>query len=42
MVTPSWINSVPVNYGKHLADSIKADEWHILSTVHPPIALVTL
>jgi hypothetical protein len=38
----SWINSVPANYGKNLAGTIKADEWHILSTVYLPIALVTL
>lgn len=41
-VTPSWINSVPANYGEHSAGSIKADEWRILSTVYLPIALVTL
>jgi hypothetical protein len=41
-VTPSWINSVPANYGKNSAGTIKADEWCILSTVYLPIALVTL
>jgi hypothetical protein len=41
-VTPSWINSVPANYGENSAGSIKADEWRILSTVYLPIALVTL
>lgn len=40
--TPSWINSVPSNYGEASAGSIKADEWRILSTVYLPIALVTL
>jgi hypothetical protein len=41
-VTPSWINSVPMNYGELSAGTIKADEWRILSTVYLPIALVTL
>jgi hypothetical protein len=41
-VTPSWINSVPRNYGEASAGSIKAGEWRILSTVYLPIALVTL
>lgn len=41
-VTPSWINSVPHNYGEASAGSIKANEWRILSTVYLPIALVTL
>jgi hypothetical protein len=41
-VTPSWINSVPSNYGENNAGTIKADEWRILSTVYLPIALVTL
>lgn len=41
-VSPSWIHSVPRNYGEANAGSIKADEWRILSTVYLPIALVTL
>jgi hypothetical protein len=41
-VTPSWINSVPHNYGEASAGSIKADEWRILATVYLPVALVTL
>jgi hypothetical protein len=40
--TPSWINSVPRNYGEANAGTIKADEWRILSTVYLPIALVLL
>ncbi|PBK83344.1 hypothetical protein ARMGADRAFT_909613, partial [Armillaria gallica] len=40
--TPSWINSVPSNYGEASAGTIKANEWHILSTIYLPIALVTL
>ncbi|KAK0215269.1 hypothetical protein EDD85DRAFT_751525, partial [Armillaria nabsnona] len=41
-VTPSWISTVPSNYGEASAGSIKADKWHVLSTVFLPIALVTL
>jgi hypothetical protein len=41
-IIPSWINSVPHNYGDVNAGTIKADEWHILSTVYHPIALVIL
>ncbi|KAF8234625.1 hypothetical protein L208DRAFT_1260959 [Tricholoma matsutake] len=40
--TPSWINSVPISYGEVNAGMIKADKWHILSTIYLPIALVTL
>ncbi|KAJ4465797.1 hypothetical protein C8J55DRAFT_375572, partial [Lentinula edodes] len=40
--TPSWLNSVPKNYGDAKAGSIKADEWRTLSTVYLPIALITL
>ncbi|PBK83608.1 hypothetical protein ARMGADRAFT_944824, partial [Armillaria gallica] len=42
IVTPSWINSVPANYGESSAGTIKADEWHTLSTIYLPIAFVTL
>ncbi len=40
--TPSWIHSVPINYGEASAGIIKAGEWRILSTIHIPIALATL
>ncbi|KAJ3782625.1 hypothetical protein GGU10DRAFT_396766 [Lentinula aff. detonsa] len=41
-VTPSWLSSVPKNFGEKKAGSIKADEWRILSSVYLPIALVIL
>ncbi|KIY60858.1 hypothetical protein CYLTODRAFT_384900, partial [Cylindrobasidium torrendii FP15055 ss-10] len=41
-LTPSWVNSVPKNYGHAAAGTIKADEWRLLSTVYLPIALITL
>lgn len=40
--TPSWIHSVPLNYGEASVGIIKAGEWRILSTIHIPIALTTL
>ncbi|KAJ6484908.1 hypothetical protein C8R45DRAFT_829492, partial [Mycena sanguinolenta] len=40
--TPSWINSVPRNYGEDNAGTIKADEWRTLATIYLPIALVLL
>ncbi|KAF9555250.1 hypothetical protein CPC08DRAFT_611241, partial [Agrocybe pediades] len=40
--TPSWIQSVPSNYGEASAGIIKAGEWRILSTIYIPLALVTL
>lgn len=27
MVTPSWLESVPHNFGDALAGTLKADEW---------------
>ncbi|KAJ3739971.1 hypothetical protein DFH05DRAFT_1406384 [Lentinula detonsa] len=41
-VTPSWLNSVPKNFGEPKAGSIKADEWRTLSVLYLPIALITL
>jgi hypothetical protein len=40
--TPSWLSSVPKNFGDAAAGTLKADELRILSTVQLPIALVTL
>ncbi|KAJ8482680.1 hypothetical protein ONZ45_g14866 [Pleurotus djamor] len=40
IVTPSWLDSVPHNYGDTAAGTIKAAEWRILSAVHIPIALL--
>ncbi|KAJ3720852.1 hypothetical protein C8R42DRAFT_581801 [Lentinula raphanica] len=40
--TPSWVNSVPKNFGEAKAGSLKADEWRTLSALYLPIALVTL
>jgi hypothetical protein len=39
--TPTWLK-VTKDYTKYNAGTIKADEWRTLSTVHLPIALITL
>ena len=40
--TPSWLSSVPHNFGDASAGNLKADEWRTLSTVYFPISLVSL
>jgi hypothetical protein len=39
---PSWLNSVPHNFGDAAAGVVKADEWRNLSTIFLPIALISL
>ncbi|TDL19964.1 hypothetical protein BD410DRAFT_815795 [Rickenella mellea] len=41
-VTPSWLGSVPHNFGDKAAGSLKADEWRTMYTVYLPLALVSL
>ena len=40
--TPSWVNSVPKNYGDAGAGVMKADEWRTLSTIYLPLALISM
>ena len=40
--TPSWINSVPYNFGDAAAGVLKADEWRSMSTIYIPLALISL
>ena len=40
--TPSWVNSVPKNYGDASAGVMKADEWRSLSTIYLPLALISM
>jgi hypothetical protein len=40
--TPSFLRSVPYNFGETKAGTVKADEWRTLMTVYLPIALVSL
>jgi hypothetical protein len=39
---PSWLNSVPHNFGDAGSGVVKADEWRNLSTIFLPIALISL
>ena len=39
---PSWVSSVPHNYGDAAAGTLKADEWRTLGTIYIPIALTSL
>jgi hypothetical protein len=40
--TPSWLGSVPFNFGDAAAGTFKADQWRTVMTVYLPIALVTI
>lgn len=40
--TPSWIESVPRNFGDPAAGSLKADEWRTMTTIYLPIALISM
>ena len=40
--TPSWLRSVPRNFGDASAGTLKADKWCTMFTVYLPLALVTL
>nr|OBZ69640.1 hypothetical protein A0H81_10344 [Grifola frondosa] len=42
LITPSWLNSVPHNFGDSAAGTVKADEWRTLITIHLPLALISL
>ena len=39
---PSWLSSVPANFGDVAAGSLKADEWWTIFTVYIPVALVSI
>ncbi|EGO02561.1 hypothetical protein SERLA73DRAFT_150258 [Serpula lacrymans var. lacrymans S7.3] len=41
ILVPAWVNSVPRNFGKAAAGSLKADKWHTIITIYLLIALVT-
>ena len=42
IITPSWFESPPRNFGDASAGSIKADEWRSLIMVYILIALITI
>jgi hypothetical protein len=39
---PSWVYSVPKQFGEPKTGTLKADEWRSLSTIFLPLALVSL
>lgn len=39
-ITPSWVDSVPLNFGDAAAGTLKANEWRTMATIYLPIALV--
>ncbi|KAL5512268.1 hypothetical protein ACEPAG_9351 [Sanghuangporus baumii] len=39
--TPTWISSVPRDFGDPKCGKLKADEWKVLCTIHLPLALVS-
>ena len=39
---PSWVESVPVNFGDAATGTLKADEWQTLGTIYLPLALISL
>ena len=39
---PSWVESVPHNFGDCSAGTLKADEWWTLSTIYLPLTLIAL
>ena len=41
-VTPSWINSVPYNYGEAADGVLKADEWCNMATIFFPLVLISM
>src|SRR5262245_15060236 len=40
--TPTWMDSVPSNFGTASAGTLKAAEWRVLITILLPIALISL
>jgi hypothetical protein len=39
---PSWVSSVPHNWGSASMGTPKADEWRIMAMIYFPISLITL
>lgn len=42
LVTPSWVSSVPPEFGSPGSGKVKADQWRTLGTIHLPVALALL
>ena len=42
IATPSWLRSVPHNFGLLAVGTLKADKWLMMTTIYLPVALVSL
>lgn len=42
MITPSWLTSVPTNFGEPSHGKLKADQWRTLGTTYLPVSLIRL
>lgn len=40
-ITPSWVRSVPIQFGDPSVGTLKADKWRTLFTIYLPITLVS-
>ena len=41
-IVPSWVGSVPRNFGTAAAGTPKADEWRMVFTIYLPLCLISL
>ena len=41
-MVPSWVGSVPQNFGDAVVGTLKADELWTLGTIHLPLALISV
>ena len=39
--TPTWLGSVPYDFGEKKAGKLKANEWRLMCTIYLPLALVS-
>lgn len=39
---PSWVSSVPAEFGSQGSGKLKADQWRALGTIHLPVAMAML
>ena len=42
LTLPSWVSSVPAEFGSPGSGKVKADQWRTLGTIHLPVAIAIL
>ena len=42
LTVPSWVSSVPAEFGSTGSGKVKADQWRTLGTIHLPAAMAIL